>query len=108
MFVIIIFLLVKVYRHVLIYGGTFTWHLARRTSEDFCRKKLFLQTIGMIEVVAFLVKFICRRNLFAATKNNNHLRLKTPSLIKILSFTDILAFDEKDLDMDKLLTILAT
>ena len=51
----------------------------------------------MIEVVAFLVKFICRRNSFAATKNNNHLRLKTPSLIKILSFTDILAFDEKDL-----------
>ena len=74
----------------------------------FAVKNFFLQTIGMIEVVAFLVKFICRRNLFAATKINNHLRLKTPSLIKILSFTDILAFDEKDLDMDKLLTILAT
>ena len=32
----------------------------------------FLQTTGMIGVIVFLVKFICPRNLFAATKNNNH------------------------------------
>ena len=36
------------------------------------QKTFFLQTTGMIGVIVFLVKFICPRNLFAATKNNNH------------------------------------
>ena len=49
------------------------WPLVRLISENSCRKKLFfLQTTGIIGVAVFLVKFICPRNLFAATKNNNH------------------------------------